>query len=150
MSRINWTDPEERASYFHKKGLEYRKSHPRLSLTFSQEEYEWVERSASHYGAEKVSRHVKALAIEAAKLGLGEQAERKPQVPQETIDEMLFLLHNCSNNLNQTAYRLNRQALEHHCVEVLDAEDSRKTIDECYRILRELERELLPLIKQSQ
>lgn len=150
MSLINWTDPEERASYFHKKGIEYRKSHPRLSLTFSQEEYEWVERSASHFGAEKVSRHVKALAIEAAKLGLGEQVERQPQIPQEIIDEMLFLLHNTSNNLNQTAYRLNRQALEHHRVTVQDNEDSIRTIDECYRILRDLETELLPLIKQSQ
>lgn len=150
MSLINWTDPEQRASYFHKKGLEYRKSHPRLSLTFSQDEYEWVERSAKHFGAEKVSRHVKALALEAAKLGLGEQAEHKPQIPQETIDEMLFLLHNSSNNLNQCAYRLNRQALENNKVIVQDYEDSVRTIDDCHRILRDLETELLPLIKQAQ
>jgi len=149
MSLIDWTNPEERASYFHKKGVEYRKNNPRLSLTFSQDEYDWVKRSANHFGAEKVSRHVKALAIEAAKLGLGEQVERQPEIPQEIIDEMLYLLHNATNNLNQTAYRLNRKALEYHKVVVLDQEDSERTIDECYRVLRDLESELLTLINCS-
>jgi len=54
MSLLDWNSPDERAAYFRKKGSEYRKSHPRLTLTFSEEEFKWVEGSANHYGIEKV------------------------------------------------------------------------------------------------
>lgn len=151
MSLIDWNNPEERLNYFRKKSAEYRKTHPRVTLTFTEEEFEWLDRSAKHYGiSSKLSRHVKGLAIEAAKIGLGEQVERPPQVPQETVDEMLYQLYNASNNINQIAYNLNSRAKEAGISPVAGETESRKILHELFRMLRELEDELRPLISEAQ
>ena len=150
MPLIDWNDPSQRKAYFRKKSAEYRKTHPRVNLSFTREEFEWLDRSARHYGvADNLSRHVKGLAIEAAKIGLGEQVERPPQVPQETLDEMLYQLYNASNNINQIAYNLNSRAKEAGVSPVAGETESRQILHELFRILREMEDELRPLISSA-
>ena len=150
MASIDWKNSEERKAYFRKKGAEYRKSHPRVTLTFQPDEFEWLERSSKHYGvSDKLSRHIKGLAVEAARIGLGEQVERPLQVPQETVDEMLYQLYNASNNINQIAYNLNSRAKEARVTPVAGEAESREILHELFRILRELESELRPLISQA-
>jgi len=150
MPLIDWNDPSQRKAYFKKKSAEYREIHPRVNLSFTQEEFEWLDRSAKHFQvADQLSRHVKGLAIEAAKMGLGEQVERPPQIPQETVDEMLYQLYNASNNINQIAYNLNSRAKEAGISPVAGETESRNILDELFRILRELDTELRPLISDA-
>ena len=147
---LDWNNPEERATYFREKGSEYRKKNPRLTLTFSPEDYQWVEGSAKHYGADNVSRHVRALAVEAARIGLGKQVEAKPQVPQEVTDELLFLLHNVANNVNQIAYQLNVRSKEEKRSPVAGEYESDIILDQLYEIMRELKTDISSLIPNTQ
>jgi len=146
---INWNNPEERNAYFRQKGKEYRKTHPRLTLTFDAEEYQWVDHSVKHYGVKKVSQHVKQMALEAIRMGLGEQVERPPQVPEEILDDLLYQLHNASNNINQIAYQLNSRALETRVRPVAGEGESRRILDELFRLLKETHQEVSSLVAKT-
>ena len=120
-----------------------------MSLTFSESEFEWVERSAKTYGVDRLSRHVKRLAIEAAKIGLGEQVERPPQISEEVVNDMLYVLYTCSNNINQIAYNLNVRAKEERRSPVAGERESNLILDDLFRILRELQTDISPLLAQT-
>ena len=143
---INWNNAQERNAYFRKKGKEYRKTHPRLTLTFDLDEYTWVEQSAKKFDVERVSGHVKRMALEAIKIGLGEQVERPPQLPEEVIDELQFLLHNCANNINQIAYHLNSRALETIVRPVAGESESRRLLDEIFTLIQSTHKEITSLV----
>ncbi len=149
MSSVNWNNSHERKAYYRQKGEQYRANHPRVTVTYTQEEFKWVDESAKHYGVQRVSHHIKKLSVEAAKIGLGEQVERPPQVPEEVVDEMLYLLHNCSNNINQIAYNLNSRALEHNVRPVTGEAESRRIIDELHALLRDTKSEIKSLTSQA-
>ena len=145
MTKIDWNNPEERNAYHRKHGREYRAKNQRMTLTFTPEEYQWVDRSAKHYDIPRVSRHVKLLAIEAAKMGLGEQIQRPPQVPEEITDEILFLLHNCANNINQIARNLNERALETSMRPVAGYEESVRILHALTGYLQDTEKHIRQL-----
>ncbi len=139
MSSIDWNNPEERNAYYRKQVSNYRKTHPRLQLTFSQEEYETILSSATKYGINRrqLAKHVRLLAIEAARMGLGERFERPPALDEESKEEMLYLLHNCANNINQIAHHLNSKALEYNVREVAGEAESQNILDGIFDLLKE-------------
>jgi len=146
---INWNNPEERNAYFRQKGKEYRKTHPRLTLTFDLDEYQWIDQSVKHYGVVKVSQHVKQMALEAIRMGLGAQVERPPEVPEEDLDELKFLISNAANNINQIAYQLNSRALETGVRPVAGEGESRRILYELFRLLKETHQEVSSLVAKT-
>ena len=145
MSKINWNNPEERRAYHREKSAEYRRRHPQVSLTLNEEDYKWLKASSDMYGAKNINQHIKALAIEAAKLGLGEQVERQASIPKESLDEILFVLRNYANNLNQIAHHLNIRAKEERRQIVAGYDESVRIQDTCFQILRSMEIEIRSL-----
>ena len=125
--------------YYRSKSAEYRKSHPRLNLNFTYPEFETLLASATKYGIErrKLAKHAKLLVMEAARMGLGEQVERPPQLSDEVVEELQFLLHNCANNINQIAHRLNSKALEQNVTIVAGESESRRILDELFQTLKD-------------
>ena len=89
------------------------------------------------------------MALEAIKIGLGEDVTRPPQVPKEIIDELEFLLHNIANNINQIAYNLNGRALEAGVRPVAGEAESRRIIDEIFHLLKETRDEITSLTPNS-
>jgi len=147
MSQIDWSNREERNAYYRKKEKAYRKDHPRLNLTFTYEEHQLVRRSASQYGIpdNKLARHARLLLLEAARLGLGEQVERPPQLSKEVVDDLTFLLDNIANNCNQIAKNLNTRALETHVVPAAGEAESRLVLDEIFKMLKQTRAEIKTL-----
>lgn len=148
MSKVDWNNPEDRKAYFRKKSAEYRETHERPSPSYTAEEYDLFVRSAKKAGVpkKKIARHIKLLGLEAARIGLGEQVERPPQVPEEVIDELQYLLHNCSNNINQIAYNLNSRALEMNVRPVASEQESRRILEELFSLLKETHLDIKSLI----
>ena len=145
MSKINWKSPEERRAYHRKKSAEYRKKFRQVALTFSPAEYSTLEDSGKRYKTVSLNNHIKSLAVEAAKLGLGEMIECPPSVPQDIMDQMIQILRTYGNNINQIAHHLNIKAKEERRQIVAGYDDSVRIQDACFQILRNLEAELLDL-----
>jgi len=147
MTPIDWSNPEHRKNYYRQKSSEYRKEHPRLNINFSREDFELLLRSAERFGIERkrLSSHAKGMLLEAIRMGLGETVERPPQIPEETLDDMLYTLHSTSNNINQIAYNLNSEALEKGVRPVRDFEESCRIIDQLFSLIRETRDEILSL-----
>jgi len=151
MSSVDWNNPEERRAYYRRKEREYRKEHPRLNLIFDLDEFQIALKSSEKYGVprKQLARYVKQMALEAIKIGLGEDVTRPPQVPKEIIDELEFLLHNIANNINQIAYNLNGRALEAGVRPVAGEAESRRIIDEIFHLLKETRDEITSLTPNS-
>jgi len=145
--KIDWNNPEERRAYHRKKSAQYRKKNRQIALTFSPEEFGILENSGEKYETYSLNHHIKSLAIEAAKLGLGEHIERPPTVPQEIMDQMIMILRTYGNNINQISHHLHIKAKEERRP-IAGYEGSVRIQDACFQILRKLEAEILDITSQ--
>lgn len=140
---IDWTEPEQRREYFRRKGKQYRRTHPRVTVTFSKDEFEWIEESARHFGKSSVAAHLRDLSLTAAKAGESGEPEFTSVLSEETVQEMTFLLRSMANNINQTARHLNEEALKQGRRIVAGKEASRTILEDTFGILRGLEEKLI-------
>lgn len=140
-SSTDWKNKPFRSAY----NSEYAKRHPRVLL--GAEDYHLINQAFKKQNQQKkLGSYIRSLAINQLKRQNGEP---EPNLTKEDARSMIVLLRNATNNINQTAHRLNEKALKQKRRIVENQKNSISILEDCYTTLEKLENQLQHYFKHA-